>query len=69
MKNKGQPAIKATELELLLRFEIALAFITCGFYMECFCVEKQKVKDHIDFIAKGWQLMVHWLNPVQRLFL
>lgn len=34
-----------------------------------FFEEIQKVKDHIDVLAKGWQTMVHWLNLAHCLIL
>lgn len=54
MKNKCQPAIKAAELESLLWFEIA-CFCNFGVVYGMFSEEMQKVKDYIDFLARGWQ--------------
>lgn len=57
MRNKCQITIKSTDLESLLGFEIALVFISWGFYMECFMKKDKKVKGHINFLARFWQQM------------
>lgn len=55
VKNKCQLTVKATDLESLLGFEMTLVFISWGFHMECSMKKDKKVKDHIDFLARGWQ--------------
>ena len=65
-REKQMPtAIKATELELLLWFQIALVFVTWGFYMEWFLKKYRKWKTIEIFlpgVGKPWPTGQIWPN-------